>query len=72
MMIGRAAIGYPWIFNEIKHFLKREKNYQNLLFQTDFCRKTTRRMERRMERRKIGFDRNETTLQQLFPWNFSF
>jgi tRNA-dihydrouridine synthase len=21
-MIGRAAIGYPWIFNEIKHFLK--------------------------------------------------
>ena len=23
-----------------------------------------------MERRKIGIDRNETTLQQLFPWNF--
>jgi nifR3 family TIM-barrel protein len=22
MMIGRAAIGNPWIFNEIKHFLK--------------------------------------------------
>ena len=22
MMIGRAAIGYPWIFNEIKHFLR--------------------------------------------------
>lgn len=22
MMIGRAAIGYPWIFNEIKHFLE--------------------------------------------------
>jgi tRNA-dihydrouridine synthase len=21
-MIGRAAIGYPWIFNEIRHFLK--------------------------------------------------
>ena len=21
-MIGRAAIGYPWIFDEIKHFLK--------------------------------------------------
>ena len=20
-MIGRAAIGYPWIFNEIKHFI---------------------------------------------------
>jgi tRNA-dihydrouridine synthase B len=22
MMIGRASIGYPWIFSEIKHFLK--------------------------------------------------
>ena len=21
-MIGRASIGYPWIFNEIKHFFK--------------------------------------------------
>lgn len=23
IMIGRAAIGYPWIFNEIKHFVKK-------------------------------------------------
>ena len=23
IMIGRASIGYPWIFNEIKHFFKR-------------------------------------------------
>ena len=22
LMIGRASIGYPWIFNEIKHFQK--------------------------------------------------
>ena len=22
IMIGRAAIGYPWIFNEIKHYMK--------------------------------------------------
>jgi tRNA-dihydrouridine synthase len=22
MMIGRAAIGYPWIFREIKHYFK--------------------------------------------------
>ena len=21
-MVGRASIGYPWIFNEIKHFVK--------------------------------------------------
>ena len=26
IMIGRAAIGYPWIFNEIKHYLKTGKN----------------------------------------------
>ena len=25
IMIGRAAIGYPWIFNEIKHFLATGK-----------------------------------------------
>jgi tRNA-dihydrouridine synthase B len=25
LMIGRAAIGYPWIFNEIKHFHKTGK-----------------------------------------------
>jgi tRNA-dihydrouridine synthase B len=23
IMIGRAAIGYPWIFNEIKHYVKK-------------------------------------------------
>jgi nifR3 family TIM-barrel protein len=26
MMIGRAAIGYPWIFNEIKHYFKTGKH----------------------------------------------
>jgi len=26
MMIGRAAIGYPWIFNEIKHYLRTGKH----------------------------------------------
>lgn len=26
IMIGRAAIGYPWIFNEIKYFLKTGKH----------------------------------------------
>jgi len=26
IMIGRAAIGYPWIFDEIKHFLKTGEN----------------------------------------------
>lgn len=26
VMIGRAAIGYPWIFNEIKYFMRMEKH----------------------------------------------
>jgi nifR3 family TIM-barrel protein len=26
VMIGRAAIGYPWIFREVKHFLKTGKH----------------------------------------------
>lgn len=26
IMIGRAAIGYPWIFNEIKHFVETGKH----------------------------------------------
>ena len=26
VMIGRGAIGYPWIFNEIKHYLKTGEN----------------------------------------------
>ena len=25
IMIGRAAIGYPWVFNEIKHYIKTGK-----------------------------------------------
>ena len=28
MMIGRAAIGYPWIFNEIKHYFKTGEHLQ--------------------------------------------
>jgi tRNA-dihydrouridine synthase B len=28
VMIGRAAIGYPWIFNEIKHFLQTGNHLQ--------------------------------------------
>ena len=30
-MIGRASIGYPWFFNEVKHFLKLESIYQSLI-----------------------------------------
>ena len=41
VMIGRATIGYPWIFNEIKHFLKTgEKLAPPTISQrVDVCRK---------------------------------
>src|SRR6188508_2924500 len=29
IMIGRAAIGYPWIFNEIKHYFKTGERLEN-------------------------------------------
>jgi tRNA-dihydrouridine synthase B len=29
IMIGRAAIGYPWIFNEIKHFVKTGEHLEH-------------------------------------------
>ncbi|MFA7272569.1 MAG: tRNA dihydrouridine synthase DusB [Crocinitomicaceae bacterium] len=28
VMIGRASIGYPWVFNEIKHFMKTGKHLE--------------------------------------------
>ncbi|MEO7522629.1 MAG: tRNA dihydrouridine synthase DusB [Ferruginibacter sp.] len=41
IMIGRAAIGYPWIFREIKHFLKTQTVLPSPTLQEriDVCRK---------------------------------
>jgi len=41
IMIGRAAIGYPWIFNEIKHFLKTGEHLPppTIEQRVDVCRK---------------------------------
>ncbi|MES2428421.1 MAG: tRNA dihydrouridine synthase DusB [Bacteroidota bacterium] len=40
MMIGRAAIGYPWIFREIKHFFKTGEHLDKPTFaeRIDACR----------------------------------
>ncbi len=40
VMIGRAAIGNPWIFNEIKHYLKTGKNLSrpNIKDRVDACK----------------------------------
>src|ERR1051325_11710731 len=45
IMIGRAAIGYPWIFNEIKHFVKTGEHLPPPTVQQriDVCRKHLRR-----------------------------
>jgi len=41
IMIGRAAIGYPWIFNEIKHFLKTGEKLAppTILDRVNVCKK---------------------------------
>jgi tRNA-dihydrouridine synthase B len=41
IMIGRASIGYPWIFNEIKHFFKTGENLPapTIAQRVDVCRK---------------------------------
>ncbi|MEP7169035.1 MAG: tRNA dihydrouridine synthase DusB [Bacteroidota bacterium] len=41
VMIGRASIGYPWIFNEIKHFLKYGEYLPkpSITQRIDVCRK---------------------------------
>lgn len=41
VMIGRAAIGYPWIFNEIKHFLNTGEHLAapGIKERVDVCRR---------------------------------
>jgi tRNA-dihydrouridine synthase len=46
IMIGRAAIGYPWIFREVKHFLKTG----------EYLPPPT--LEERIETCKIHFEKN--------------
>jgi tRNA-dihydrouridine synthase B len=45
VMIGRAAIGYPWIFEEIKHFIKTGEHLPSpsITQRVDVCRKHLRR-----------------------------
>jgi nifR3 family TIM-barrel protein len=45
IMIGRAAIGHPWIFNEIKHFLKTGQRLPppTIEQRIEVCRKHLRR-----------------------------
>jgi tRNA-dihydrouridine synthase B len=45
IMIGRAAIGYPWIFNDIKHYIKTGENLPapTIEQRIEVCRKHVRR-----------------------------
>lgn len=45
IMIGRAAIGYPWIFNEIKHFMATGEHLPSPTIEQriEVCRKHLRR-----------------------------
>ena len=54
IMIGRAAIGNPWIFNQIKTFLDTgEKMEKPSLKREDKYSKKTPKLFNRMERREI-------------------
>ncbi len=45
IMIGRAAIGYPWIFNEIKHFMQTGEHLPppGIEARVEVCRKHLRK-----------------------------
>jgi tRNA-dihydrouridine synthase len=45
IMIGRAAIGYPWIFNDIRHFVSKGEHLQppTIEQRIEVCRKHLRR-----------------------------
>ena len=45
IMIGRAAIGYPWIFNDIKHYVRTGEHLPSPTIEQriDVCRKHLRR-----------------------------
>lgn len=45
IMIGRAAIGYPWIFNDIKHYIRTGEHLPSPTIEQriDVCRKHLRR-----------------------------
>ena len=45
IMIGRAAIGYPWIFNEIKHYMKTGELLAppGIVERVEVCRKHLRK-----------------------------
>jgi len=45
IMIGRAAIGYPWIFNDIKHYMRTGEHLPapTIVQRIEVCRKHLRR-----------------------------
>ena len=51
VMIGRAAIGNPWVFNEIKHFMKTGEHRLHQYEERAAAAKNTW-FDPRMERRK--------------------
>jgi tRNA-dihydrouridine synthase len=66
-MIGRASIGYPWIFRDIKQYLADgtipEATHHR---STSGSSQKTSYEKYRMERRKSRSSRNEKTLYKLF------
>ena len=73
VMIGRASIGYPWIFNEIKHFMKTGEHLPKptIIQRVDVCKQHLK--ESLIWKKRSAWDfRNEETLFKLLQRNFSF
>lgn len=66
IMIGRASIGYPWIFREIKHYHATGNLLPPYPNRTDRNGKKTSGTRHRVERRTNGRTRNEAPLCKLF------
>ena len=73
IMIGRAAIGYPWIFNEIKHYFKTGEHLPAPTI-SDRVEAVSKSFDLvyGMERRTIGNCGNASSLYQLFQRNSLF
>jgi tRNA-dihydrouridine synthase len=63
-MIGRAAIGYPWIFNEIKHYFNTGEHLAKPTVVDSGAQSPY--LGNGMERRAFRDCRDKTSLYKLF------
>jgi nifR3 family TIM-barrel protein len=66
-MIGRASIGNPWFFRQVKEYLETKENCLPAIFRREnYHSQKTPRNGHQMERGTVGTFRNTETLFKLF------